>query len=260
MMMATVDFQIAQCYFAGAVQIAALIYTARNYLPIRWVASPELLDAGLLFTLGTSGLVPTTLTLTVITQKGRQSWYLILLSFAVFALSTGMLAASTNAWHATAFDPAYGVLQSCGEFRASDLTAAWCGSKNNLFTNSGHNVTDISKVVWVMWAHSLLWLIYCVIKKFRTSNRSLPVIAKLGSICQPRLNSIKTLTIGKWEKLLTRGLFVITWSLSLGYQLWLYTVILRHSITNHTWTFGQILPILFWAPCLADFINLQISK
>ena len=260
MMMATVDFQLAQCYFAGAVQIAALVYTARHYLLIRWVASPELLDAGLLFTLATSGFAPTILTLTLIAQNGRHSWYLILLSFAVFALSTGMLAASSNAWHATAFDPAYGVLQSCGDFRASDLTAAWCGPKTNLFSDSAHNITNISKVVWVMWAHSLLWLVYCVIKKIRTSDRSLPGMAKLGSICQPRLNTIGSFGMGKLGKLLSLGLFVVTWSLSLGYQLWLYTVILRGSIVNYTWSFGQILPILIWAPCLADFINLEISK
>ena len=260
MMMATVDFQIAQCYFAGAVQIAALVYTARHYLLIRWVASPELLDAGLLFTLATSGFAPTILTLTLITQNGRQSWYLILLSFAVFALSTGMLAASSKAWHATAFDPAYGVLESCGDFRASDLTAAWCGSKTNLFSESGHNLTNISKVVWVMWAHSLLWLIYCVIKKIRTLDRSLPRMAKLGSICQPRLNSIESLGMSKLGKRLSQGLFVVTWSLSLGYQLWLYAVILRGSIINYTWSFGQILPILVWAPCLAEFINLETSN
>ena len=258
--MATVDFQITQCYFAGAVQIAALVYTARHYLLIRWVASPELLDAGLLFTLATSGFAPTILTLTLITQYGRQSWYLILLSLAVFALSSGMLAASSNAWHATTFDPAYGVLESCGDFRASDLTAAWCGSKTNLFSDSGHNITNISKVVWVMWAHSLVWLVYCVIKKIRTSNRSLPRMAKLGSFCQTRLNSIESFGMGKWGKLLSQGLFVITWSLSLGYQLWLYGVILRGSIINYTWSFGQILPILIWAPCVAELVNLKISK
>ena len=259
-MVATVDFQIAQCYFAGAVQIAALIYTARHYLLIQWVASPELLDAGLLFTLATSGFAPTILTLTLIAQNGRQSWYLILLSFAVFALSTGVLAASSNAWHATAFDPAYGVLQSCGDFLASDLTATWCGSKTNLFSDSGHKLTSINKVIWVMWAHSLLWLIYCVIKKIRSSDRSLPRMAKLGSLCQARLNSVDSLAMGKRGKSLTQCLFVITWSLSLGYQLWLYAVILRGSIINYNWSFGQILPILFWAPCLADFINLEISK
>ena len=258
--MTTVDFQITQCYFAGAVQIAALVYTARHYLLVRWIASPELLDAGLLFTLATSGFAPTILTLTLITQYGRQSWHLILLSLAVFALSTGMLAASSNAWHATTFDPAYGVLESCGDFRASDLTAAWCGSKTNLFSDSGHNITNISEIVWIMWAHSLVWLVYCVIKKIRTSNRSLPGMAKLGSFCQPRLNSIEIFGMGKWGKWLSQGLFVITWSLSLGYQLWLYGVILRGSIINYTWSFRQILPILIWAPCVAELINLKISK
>lgn len=71
MMMATVDFQIAQCYFAGAMQIAALVFTKQDFLLIRWIASPELLDAGLLFTLATNGFVSTVLTLRVTIQYGK---------------------------------------------------------------------------------------------------------------------------------------------------------------------------------------------
>lgn len=258
-MMATVDFHLAQCYFAGALQIAALIFTARRFLLDRWVASPELLDAGFLFTLATNGFVPTILILALITQYGRQSWYLILLSSIVFVLSTGMLAVSSNAWYATPFDPAYGVLEACGDFAASNLTTAWCGS-NDLFSDSGHNPTTINKVIWVIWAHSLLWLIYCVTKKIRTSNRFLPRTSKLGSICQSRFALSDRLPMGRLGGRLSQGLFAVTWSLSVGYQLWLYAVILRESIANYTWSFGQILAISIWAPCVFEFINLEISK
>lgn len=257
--MATVDFHLAQCYFAGALQIAALIFTARRFLLDRWVASPELLDAGFLFTLATNGFVPTILILALITQYGRQSWYLILLSSIVFVLSTGMLAVSSNAWYATSFDPAYGVLEACGDFAASNLTTAWCGS-NDLFSDSGHNPTTINKVIWVIWAHSLLWLIYCVTKKIRTSNRFLPRTSKLGSICQSRFALSDRLPMGRLGGRLSQGLFAVTWSLSVGYQLWLYAVILRESIANYTWSFGQILAISIWAPCVFEFINLEISK
>lgn len=68
-MMATVDFQIAQGCFAGAVQITALVFTAQQILFIRWVAFPKLLDAALLFTLATNGFVPTVLTLDIIMQR-----------------------------------------------------------------------------------------------------------------------------------------------------------------------------------------------
>lgn len=257
--MATVDFQIAQCYFAGAMQISALVYTARDLLLIRWVASPELLDAGLLFSLATNGFVPTILTLTVITLYGRQSWYIILLCSIVFVLSTGMLAASSNAWYAKTFDPAYGVLQECGDFDAYDLTTTWCGS-NNLFSDFGHSPTAINKVIWVMWAHSLMWLIYCVSKKIRTSDRFLSGATKLGSIYQVQFSLSDRLPKGILVSRLGQGLFVIAWALSLGYQFWLYAVVLRGSITNHTWSFGQILAVLIWVPCLVEFINLEISK
>ena len=259
MMMATVDFQLAQCYFAGALQIAALVFTARNFQSIRWIASPELLDAGFLFTLATNGFVPTILTLALITQYGRQSWYPIVLSSIVFVLSTSVLAVSSKVWYVASFDPAYGVLQACGDFVASNLTTAWCGS-NNLFSDSGHNPTTINKVIWVMWAHSLLWLIYCVTKKIQTSDGFLPGATKLGSICQHRFALSDRLPISKLGTRLIQGLWVIAWSLSVGYQLWLYAVILHGSITNYTWSFGQILPILIWAPCFGDFINLEISK
>lgn len=259
MMIATVDFQIAQCYFAGAVQIAALVFTARDFLLILWVASPELLDAGLLFTLATNGFVPTILTLAVITKYGRQSWYLISLCSIVFVLSTGMLAASSNAWYTKEFDPAYGVVSACGDFLASDLATAWCGSRD-LFSDSGHSPTAINKVIWVMWAHSLLWLIYCVSKKLRTSDRFLPGTTIFKSVFQPQFAWHDRLPIGRFGNQLSQGLFVIAWSLSIGYQLWLYAVILRGSITNYTWSFGQLLAILIWAPCLVEFINLEISQ
>ena len=256
MMMATVDFQIAQCYFAGAMQIAALVYTKQDFLLIRWIASPELLNAGLLFTLATNGFVPTVLTLSVTMQYGRHSWYLILLCSIVFVLSTGTLAFSSNAWYAAGFDPRYAVLDVCGDFIASDLATAWCGS-NNLFSLSGYNPTTINKVIWVMWAHSLLWLVYCFSQKIRTSDRLLPGSSKLGTLCQPRFQLNTRLPLGSQ---LSKALFFLTWSLSLSYQLWLYAIILGGSITNHTWSFGQILPIVIWAPCLVEFMNLEISE
>ena len=107
-----------------------MVFTARDDLLVRWIASPELLDVGLLITLATNGFAPTVLTLALITRYGRQSWYLISLSSIVFISSTGMLAASYNAWYATPFDPAYGVLQACGDFLASNLTTTWCGSNS----------------------------------------------------------------------------------------------------------------------------------
>lgn len=120
LMMATVDFHLAQCYFAAAIQIAAVVFTARDYLLVRQIASPEVLDVGLLITLATNGFASIILTLALITRYERQSWYLISLSSIIFISSTGMLAASYNAWYATPFDPAYGVLQACGDFLASN--------------------------------------------------------------------------------------------------------------------------------------------
>ena len=192
-------------------------------------------------------------------QYGRQSWYPIFLCSIFFILSTGTLAASSNAWYAAGFDPRYGILEVCGDFVASDLATAWCGS-DDLFSISGNNPTAINKVIWVMWAHSLLWLVYCSSKKTRTSERFLPRASKLGSLCQPRFQLSARLPMGAWGSRWSKGLFFLTWSLSLSYQLWLYAVILRGSITNHTWSFGQILAIVIGAPCLVGFLILEISE
>lgn len=255
LMMATVDFHLAQCYFAAAIQIAALVFWARDYLLIRWIVSPELLDARLLMALATNGFAPTMVTLALISQYGRQSWYLISLSSINFVLSTVMLAASSSARYVTPFDASYGGLSACGDFLASNLTTTWCGS-NSLFTDSGHNHVIISAIVWVMWTHSLLWLVYCVLKKVRTLGRT-----RLGFLCMLRIIMSNRIPMrrswGPWSE----RLFVITWSLSFGYQLFqLYAVILRGAITNYTWSFGQILAVVLWAPCLAGFINLTISE
>lgn len=148
-------------------------------------------------------------------------------------LSTGVLAVSSDAWYATIFDPVYGVIQACGDFVASNLTTAGVDRAVGPKPDSGHNPTTINKVIWVMWARSLLWLIYCVTKKIQESDRFSLGATKLGSVYQPRFAMSDRLPMGSLCSRLSQGLFIITWSMSLGYQLWLYAVILRGSIVNY---------------------------
>ena len=53
---------------------------------------PDLLDDSFLSTLSTDDLVPVVFTLSLITQHGLQSWYLIFLTASVFLLLTISLA------------------------------------------------------------------------------------------------------------------------------------------------------------------------
>ena len=52
---------------------------------------PDIMDVNIIRAVSTNGYVPVMFTLTLIAHYGKQSWYLILLSFSVLGLSTGFL-------------------------------------------------------------------------------------------------------------------------------------------------------------------------
>ena len=132
-----VDFQKAQCYFAAAIQIAALVLisqiqsAAKQNEEVSSVTAPSIpdyLDAQLLVTISTSGLVPVIFTLTCIARYGRQSWYMILLALITAILSTGTLGATWKFWTAKAIHSS-SVLGEQG-FSWSDTSS--CGVGYNL--------------------------------------------------------------------------------------------------------------------------------
>ena len=56
------------------------------------------------------------------------------------------------------------------------------------------------------------------------------------------------------------GLFVLTWSLSFGYRFYLYNVVFSNAEIDTTWSFGQIVAITIWAPCLVKYPNLELNE
>ena len=103
---ALVDFHKAQCYFLGVVQVAALtlFHQSRNgSLQAFTTSNPkdfkDLFDTSVLTVLATGGFIPINLTLACIARYGRQSWYLLSLSFVVTTLATATLIASYNYSH-----------------------------------------------------------------------------------------------------------------------------------------------------------------
>ena len=101
---ALVDFHKSQCYFAGAIQIAALVLVSQIDAA---QAVADYLDAELLVTISTSGFVPVIFTLTCIAHFGQSSWYLISLSILTGILSTGTLGSAWFFWTSNTKDSSF---------------------------------------------------------------------------------------------------------------------------------------------------------
>lgn len=266
--MANIEFQKNQCYFAGAIQIASLVLSSHLYDPYFGPRrqQPDLLDAGFILALSTNGYIPTILSLVIITNHGRQSWYLLLLTLSIFVLSTGTLIWLSHFW-ATASrydDPGqikdgwYGICEHCD---ISSLSKAWCGRE--AADPSYIQIFRARGWLWAIWAICLCWLLYCVACKLidtvgsthprvKTEVQSYPLVSMFTRALQK---------LGKknWSRL-GIGLFVTTWTLSFGYQFYVYSVVYSNAEVDPTWSFGQIVAITIWAPCLVEYLNLELSK
>lgn len=88
---ANCEFYKAQCYLAGAIQIASVVLATQMDWNYR-------VEYGLFFTLATSGYVPIILNLLCITRHGQSSWSFIILALCCFLLSTAALCFSQWYW------------------------------------------------------------------------------------------------------------------------------------------------------------------
>ena len=266
--MADIEFQKNQCYFAGAIQIASLVLSNHLFDPYFGPSrqQPDAVDARFLLALSTNGYVPVILNLVIITNHGRQSWYLLLLSLSIFALSTGTLTWLSRFWaNESMYDDPDDINSSwngiCENYDIGDLSNAWCGrdfanpSYMRIFENRGW--------LWAIWAICLCWLLYCVAcklvgmveltrRKVKKDMQSHPWISKLAWAKEKFRSRI-------WGRL-GMGLFVVTWSLSFCYQFYLYSVVFSNAEVDTTWSFGQIVAITIWAPCLVEYLNLELSE
>lgn len=252
---AVVEFHKNQCYFAGAIQIASIIY-------ILTTEAFTVLNVNFLFTTATNGIVPIVFILIVVSRYGRQSWYLILLSLTVFALSTTTLALCSW-WRignkGNQGQQYYTDLQitSCGSFNASQLSYSWCGTNVNYSVVGLYGNVDISTEIryLLMWAHSCLWLLYYIFRKLWTE----PLLQQILPSFMTRLSHSRMLHWGKTVTWSWQCLSIMAWSLSFGYQFYLYSLVFAQSAVSTKWTFGQIVAITVWAPCLVEYVNLEIS-
>ena len=266
--MADIEFQKNQCYFAGAIQIASLVLSNHLFDPYFGPSrqQPDALDAGFLLALSTNGYVPVILNLVTIKNNGRQSWYLLLLSLSIFALSTGTLTWLSHFWaNESMYDDPDHINSSwngiCEHYDIGSLSKACCG--RNFANPSYMRIFATRGWLWAIWANCLCWLLYCVAcklvdmvdltqRKFETDMKLHPLNSMLAWVKE-------NFSSKAWSRL-GMGLFVLTWSLSFGYQFYLYNVVFSNAEIDTTWSFGQIVAITIWAPCLVEYLNLELSE
>ena len=261
LLVATVEFQKSQCYFAGAIQIGTLVFSARQIANFLLGFVPDLIDESFLDLLSTQSLVPTVFTLANFARHGRQSWYLISLSVVIFVLSTASLACglvfylrfNRSVFEDIILNLAFLDSSSCGQ-TFTDIAPLFCGPDHGL-SNMRFFPTVSTITIGLLWLNCLIWLLFCVIKQLLTTSTTKP------SILKHQITWLKTFpkSASFWDHFWST-LFVISWLLSFGCQFYVYSLSFRSSTINNKWSFGQIISITVWAPCLAEYLNLATSE
>lgn len=263
---AVVEFQKAQCYFAGAIQIATLVLAAGqgSYSSDDW---DDYINDELFYIIATNGYIPVVFTLAYISKFGRRSWYLISLSSFSMILSTVTLAEVGRIFNGVPADYATDgsvLCGDCGGHNAKDLIAAWCPPKTST-PYVGNFRAAKGWWNWVIWLICLFWLVFTasemdmsILTKF--AGRWLPghrylqqvgrVVRKIGSPLAKVWGELRLFYI----------FFPFSWTVAFGYQYGGFVLFFLHSEIANSWTFGQIVAITVWVPCVAEFIYLLRRK
>ena len=236
-----IRYNIAQCYSAGSVQIAALVLLAGL---INSKETPDYLDAESLVTISTTGLVPVIFTLTCIARYNRISFYLLMLSWLTLLLATATLACISFFWNSAVRNPTTSVddlrqvvdnQRACGMNWNLNDAAALCGF-HTFGSIDVHTGNTNNGWIWVMWANCVVWAVLSTIRQrfrlIKLPNRSPASVIR-------RLHTI---------------LFYALWTICFVYQTYLYSLYFNRSLISMTWSFGQIVAILIFAPTLVELI------
>lgn len=251
LIMALIEFHKYQCYFASSVQIAGLILFTRfvdkgYYFPR--------LDTLLLGLLAMTGAVPITGTLAHIARYGRQSWYLITLSFLTLSLSTVSLRSYSKLIKAVEELGVNG-FQTYNDGMV--LFQSFCGK------NTAPRIADQWFMkLWpydfiIIWATCGLWVLACVAKKSSESNVSSQKYKGLGIMLYI------TEGVQIWESKIYKKIapfVLILWITIYAYQFFLLYHYATLPIIPTDWSFGQIVAVTIWIPSVVEFIYLEISK
>ena len=165
-----IKYNIAQCYSAGSVQIAALVLLAGL---INSKGTPDYLDAESLVTISTNGLVPVVFTLTCIARYHEISSYLLMLSWLTLLLATATLACISFFWNSAARNPTTSVdalrqavdnQGTCGINWNLNDAAVLC--RFNTFERIDvHTGNTSNGWIWVMWTNCVIWAVFSTIRQ-----------------------------------------------------------------------------------------------
>ena len=259
------DFQKAQCFFMLATNIASLVTEKKGGLEP--TSLQQLYNTYVLIKLiAIGGYLPITFTLLNLHIIKRLSWYLLTLSIVTIAVATASLKSGRSTFASTPEDfsqiKAAAALpgpKSCGH----QNLVPWClyaRQSGNYFgfnsSSSGNGANDILVIC-------LITLVVIVVDHFCQSNdrrqRKINrwILRKLGIAASERLFP----HAGTVLRLGTVAFHFIFFWLHI-YCIYIFGVDLdwfrASKIYNPSWTFGQIVAILVWAPTLCDYLWDQI--
>ena len=285
LVVALVEFHKAQCYFSSVIQITAMVLffkshksntnnanAANSSTYVTAGTFQDFFDTSVLIVLASSGLIPIALILACITRYGRQSWYLLILSWVTVILSTTTLIASYNWAHKYAKEQgyydnnldymynsvnAYGTQNSCDLYSQNstlgDTVLPLCGN-SKLLDNALPSNTVANWWTWIVWTHCAVWMAACLGRKCYDSDR---FHGRIHAIFNRRIKAIPYAmkSSGFWAVI-----FFIPWSLCFASQFYLFSAFFDHRVISYSWSFGQIIAIFVWLPCIVEYIYIEISK
>lgn len=246
---ALVDFHEHQCYFAGSIQIAALVAFknsgAYNLADI---------DINVLAFLAFTGTIPVVFVLACLAHYGEQSWYLLILSLSSFLLASGIHAISLvhpysnthTPWH-----PSVGPDQQ--------LVAAYsslCGSpfkERQRIASKGFKASATALV----WTNCAIWAVTCVVKHILREGRHGETLNRLTNVHMVPAWQKSHL---QWFTICSKFFVVLAWTFCFVCYFGLCNMFVKRSLVSTTWSFGQIVAISVWIPSIIELLYLEFSK
>ena len=275
-----VEFHKAQCYFSSVIQITALslFHSSRQSVKSSAYSSGHYqddFDTSVLIVLASSGLIPISLVIACIARYGRQSWYLLILSWISTILASTTLIASYYWAHHYAkaygdydnnlgytFDTSnmYDAEFSCdldGVY-LGDAVSPLCGN-SNLFNNSLPSGVVANWWTWLVWVNCIVWLLFCTGRKCYDSERFLLYRERLRSLSGQRFFARWIAEEGKKHRTWIL-ISILPWSLCFASQFYLFSAYFQHSVISPEWSFGQIIAVFVWVPSVVEYLYVEFSK
>lgn len=254
LVIALVEFHKAQCYFSTVIQIPALALYNRidKTSTLTFVAfyDENYFDTSVMIVLASSALIPISLTLACITRYGRQSWYLLTLSWisAILGLTTSI---SSYYWAherrkcgeldddrlylpwSSPLDSSSDGLQSCDltGISVSDTVIPLCGNSELLSNALPYEMID-NWWTWLICINCFVWMSICLAKKCWHIDRLSALrenlrACLLGDSCY-KFAANESKSVRTWILVA-----VLAWTPCFAWQFYLFSAYFEHQIIIH---------------------------